>query len=53
MYNEEQIIELMTLRKRRWELLRSNNNKSMSDIRSALNTVNRQLYKLTGQHQYL
>jgi hypothetical protein len=53
MYNEAQIIEIMALRHRRWELLESNEGKSMSDNRSALNTVNRKLYRITGKHQYL
>jgi hypothetical protein len=53
MYNEQQIIELMALRQRRWQLLTSNEGKSMSDNRSALNTINRKLYRITGKHQYL
>jgi hypothetical protein len=53
MYNETQICRIMELRERRWSLLRGNEKKSLSDNRSAINTVNRQLYQLTGRQQYL
>jgi hypothetical protein len=53
MYNETQIIQLMTLRQRRWTLLSDSNDLSESQIRTQLNKVNKSLYKLTGKRQYL
>lgn len=53
MYTENQIIEIMQLRTKRWSLLSNDDNRSQSDTRSLLNTVNRRLYKITGKRQYL
>lgn len=53
MYTENQIIEIMELRAKRWSLLTNEDDRPQSDTRSLLNTVNRRLYKITGKRQYL
>jgi hypothetical protein len=53
MYTENEILKLMQLREKRWELLRKNDDLSESQVRTKLNKVNTSLYKLTGKRQYL
>jgi hypothetical protein len=53
MYTENQIIEIMNLRSRRWALLTNEEKDPLPESRRSLDTINKKLYNLTGRHQYL